>query len=331
MSDRVSIVYSKHYQINLGGIEKLHPFDINKYAKIYLRLQTAGYLRPADVYVPEPIAAEDIERVHTPEYLATLQQPHALARYLEFGPAKLVSADLTDVAVLAPFRHATGGTLRAARLALKYGIGINLGGGYHHAEPDRGGGFCIYADMPIAVRRLQDEGVIRRVLIVDVDVHQGNGTAACLAADPDVFTFDLFQENIYPHPKRTNDWDIPLPPGTNDHGYLAILAEHLPEAFDRARPDIVFLQAGVDVLRGDPLAGFEMTLEGVVQRDAIVFAEAARRNVPVVMVLGGGYSDQAWHVQYHSIENIIRTYGLNSSNPPYARRHPSVKEKLYVK
>ncbi len=331
LNDSVCMVYSKHYQINMGGAERLHPFDINKYARIYLRLQTEGYLRPSDVFVPESIAQEEIERVHNPKYLATLQNPHDLARYLEFGPVRLVSAELTDLGVLAPFRRATGGTLLAARLALEHGIGINLGGGYHHAEPDRGGGFCIYADMPIAIRTLQEEGRIRRALVVDVDVHQGNGTAACVADDPDVFTFDLFQEDIYPHPKRTNDWDIPLPAGTDDEVYLATLSHHLPKAFDRAEPDIVFLQAGVDVLRGDPLASFELTPRGVIQRDAMIFREARQRNVPIVMVLGGGYGKDAWAAQYRSIANLIDTCGLRGNERPYPHRHPSAKEKLYTK
>ncbi len=141
--------------------------------------------------------------------------------------------------------------------------------------------------------------------MVDLDVHQGNGTAVCFRRDRQVYTFDMHQEDIYPTPKRRNDRDIRLPAGTTDTEFIDILSRELPRAFDRAEPDLVFLQAGVDGLAGDPLADFELTPDGIVQRDALVFAEAARRNVPIVMVLGGGYTDQAWNVQYRSIASLI--------------------------
>ncbi|HEY3246252.1 MAG TPA: histone deacetylase [Phycisphaerae bacterium] len=331
MNERACIVYSQQYQIDLAGLQRLHPFDINKYAKIYLALVTDGLLQPQDVFVPEEIGREDLLRVHTPEYLERLKQPALLARYLEFGPAKIAPSGFTDAAVLRPFRYATGGTLLAARLALRYGVGINLGGGYHHAEPDRGGGFCIYADMPIAIRALQAEGLIQRALVVDVDVHQGNGTALCVAADDAVFTFDIHEGDIYPIPKQHNDLDVPLPAGTGDQVYLEVLQRYLPDVFERVSPDIVFLQAGVDSLAGDPLAHFRLTPDGIVERDRTVFAEAARRGVPIVMVLGGGYSRDAWLAQYRSIRSIIETYGLERGTLARAPRHATAKEKFYTR
>lgn len=331
LGGRVCVVYSQRYQIALAGFERLHPFDINKYAKIYLQLQTDGLLRPDDVFVPQEISGDELLRVHTTAYLDRLQQPAMLARYLEFELARFAPAALTDAAVLTPFRYATGGTLLAARLALKHGIGINLGGGYHHAEPDRGGGFCIYADMPVAIRALQSEGAIRRTLVVDLDVHQGNGTALCFHDDDTVFTFDMHERDIYPIPKQKNDLDVPLPAGMRDERYLAKLAELLPGVFEKSRPDIVFLQAGVDSLAGDPLAHWELSPEGIVRRDLMVFGEAADRGVPIVMVLGGGYSDGAWHAQYRSIRSIIEKYGLHPGPRPHPPRPPTVKEKLYTK
>jgi histone deacetylase 11 len=316
LNHRVCIVYSQRYQISLGGIEKLHPFDINKYARIYLQLVTDGLIRPEDVYVPAEVGRDDLLRVHTPEYLARLRQPAVLAGYLECWPVALMLPSAADAGILRPFRYATGGTVLAARLALKHGIAINLGGGYHHAEPDRGGGFCVYADMPIAIRVLQAQGLIRRALVVDLDVHQGNGTARCIAADDSVFTFDMHEEDIYPSPKETNDLDVPLPAGMRDRAYLELLVDHLPKVFARARPDIVFLQSGVDVLEGDPLAHLRLTPDGIVQRDRLVFDEATRRKVPIVMVLGGGYSRQAWHVQYRSIRRVIEQYGLAEAAKP---------------
>jgi len=330
LNNRVCLVYSQHYQIDLGGAERLHPFDINKYARMYLQLVTDGLIRPEDVYVPEEISRGELLRVHTPDYLERLRQPKMLGQYLESGFVALMPASATDAGILRPFRYATGGTLLAARLAMRHGIAINLGGGYHHAEPDRGGGFCVYADMPIAIRAMQAEGLVRRALVVDLDVHQGNGTARCVAADDDVFTFDMHEEDIYPFPKEKNDLDVPLPAGTDDQTYIRLLSEHLPDVFERATPDIVFLQAGVDVLEGDPLANFRLTPEGTVERDRRVFDEAVRRNVPIVMVLGGGYSPQAWHVQYRSIRRTVEHYGLDSAAHLTPRR-PTMQEHFYTK
>jgi histone deacetylase 11 len=309
---RLCIVYSQGYQIDLGGFERLHRFDIHKYAHIYRQLVKDGLIEAAQVHVPEPISEQDLRRVHTDGYLQRLRRPAYVARYLELAPAALLPASVIDAGILAPFRHATGGTLKAARLALEHGMAVNLGGGYHHAEPDRGGGFCIYADMPIAVRVLQAEGRIRRALIVDLDVHQGNGTAVCFAGDDDVFTFDMYEEGIYPMPKQPVDLDVPLPAGVGDEEYLDLLARHLPEAFDRARPDLMILQAGVDSLAGDPLANMRLTPQGIVRRDCMVFAEAGRRQVPIVMVLGGGYSKQAWRAQYASIRHLVEHHAASA-------------------
>jgi histone deacetylase 11 len=318
LHQRFCVVYSQRYQIDLGGLEKLHPFDINKYPRIYLRLVADGLIRAEDVWVPGEIPQEDLLRVHGGQYLDDLRQPAKLARYLEAGVVSLLSARSCDDGILRPFRYATGGTLLAAELALQYGMAVNIGGGYHHAEPDHSGGFCIYADMPIAIRVLQSEGRIKRALIVDLDVHQGNGTAICFQGDEDVFTFDMHEEDIYPTPKEHNDLDVPLARHTTDAEYLDILSGHLAGVFDRAVPDIVFLQAGADVLNGDPLAHLKLTADGIAQRDQMVFAEADRRHVPIVMVLGGGYSKNAWYVQYRSIRGLIERYGTSPASQPSA-------------
>lgn len=331
MNQHVCVVYSQHYQISLAGFEKLHPFDINKYAKIYLQLATDGLIRPEDVFVPEEIGRADLLRVHTSDYLDSLRRPETAARYLEASFVAVLPAEAIDASILQPLRFATGGTVLAARLALQHGIAINIGGGYHHAEPDRGGGFCIYADMPIAIHVLQAEGRIRRALVVDLDVHQGNGTARCIAADSNVFTFDMHEQDIYPHPKEKNDLDVPLDAGMADEGYLALLARQLPDVFDRARADIVFLQAGVDVLDGDPLANLRLTKDGIVRRDAMVIDEAVRRGLPMVMVLGGGYSRNAWEIQYASIRRTIGRYGIERDGARATSRAATVKEKFHTK
>jgi histone deacetylase 11 len=330
MNDRVAVVYSSRYQVELGGAEKLHAFDIRKYAKIYLALNTAGLIRPENVFVPEPADRDSILLVHTAAYLESLKDSKTVAGYLEAPLVAALPAGLVESQILEPFRYATGGTILASRLALEHGIGINIGGGYHHAKPDAGEGFCVYNDLAVAIRVLQRDGLIRRALVVDLDVHQGNGTAVCFAGDEDVFTFSMHQGSIYPVPKETSDLDVELAAGTDDAAYLAVLREQLPGVFDRARPEIVFLQAGCDTLRGDPLAGLVMTKEGIVARDACVVDEAVRRGVPVVVTLGGGYSPKAWDVQFTSVRRTIETYGLAGTRP-YPPRRPTTKEKLYAK
>jgi histone deacetylase 11 len=309
LNDRVAVVYSMHYQVNLVGFERLHPFDINKYVRIYTQLVAGGLLTPEDVFVPTPIDQQDVLRVHSRRFLDSLNDSASVARYLEAPPLGIVAPKLLDLGMIEPFRWATGGTLLASRLSLLYGIGINIGGGYHHAKPDAGEGFCIYADMPIAIRVLQAEGKIRRALVIDLDVHQGNGTAVCLTGDDSTFTFSMHQGNIYPIPKATSDLDVELEPGMGDETFLGSLAERLPGLFEAARPHVVFLQAGCDTLAGDPLASLRMTEQGIVKRDAMVIDACVRRTIPVVMTLGGGYGPDAWHAQYASIRNIIETYG----------------------
>ncbi|MEI7835520.1 MAG: histone deacetylase [Planctomycetota bacterium] len=331
LNGRVAVVYSNQYQIHLGGLERLHPFDIGKYAKIYLKLQTDGYLRPEDVFVPAPLTDEQALLVHTREYLATLGDTAKVAAYLEAPYLAVMPAAAMDAGVLAPFRAASGGTILAGRLALRHGIAINIGGGYHHAMPDTGGGFNVYADLAIAIRQLRKEGLIRRAAVVDLDVHQGNGTSTVFAGDPDVFTFDMHEGDIYPHPKAHSTLDVPLPAGTGDEEYLATLRQHLGGVLQRAKPDIVFLQGGCDVLADDPLAHLQLTPRGLADRDATVIDACVQRGIPVAMVMGGGYSKDAWAAQADSIIRTIRTHALAGAAPGNPPRERSTKEALYVK
>ena len=306
----VAIVYSRHYQIDLGGLEKLHPFDIHKYRRIYTQLVEDGLIQPQDVYVPEVIAWEKVLLVHSQAFVDGLDSPGTVATYLEAPMVGALPSRLVRSGVIDPFRCAAGGTLLAAQRAPDCGIAINLGGGFHHARPEAGEGFSIFADIPIAIRALQAEGKIRRALVIDLDVHQGNGTAECLADDPSTCTFSMHQGDIYPIPKARSDLDVELRAGTGDGEFLRLLQRHLPGLFSRAQPDIVFYVAGCDTLAGDPLASLAMTEEGVVRRDAMVIDACVERKVPVVMTLGGGYSADAWRSQYASIHRIIKTHGV---------------------
>ncbi len=309
LGGRVAVVYSSRYQIRLGGLERIHPFDIHKYARIYRALVKDGVVQPGDVYVPAAVSDADILRVHTPAYCRSLKDSSNVARYMEASAVAILPDGVMQRRVLTPFRYTTGGTLLATRLALQHGIGINIGGGYHHAKPDVGEGFCVLADIPIAVQALRHENKLRRVLVVDLDVHQGNGTIACFRHDEEAYTFSIHQRDIYPIPKEHGDYDVEVDAGMEDEEYLRLLAGHLPEVFKKAKPDIVYLVAGADTLTGDSLASLEMTAAGVVRRDAMVIDECVKRKIPVVVTLGGGYSKQTWDVQFQSIRRTIRTHG----------------------
>ena len=310
LSFRINIVYSPGYQIELGGLERMHPFDIKKYHKIHDRLKTDGLVTEEQTLKPTPLTSEDLRLIHSKAYLEDLKDRKKLAQYLETAVLQAAPVAM-ERAILQPFKRASGGTLLAARLALETGIGINIGGGYHHAKPDCGEGFCLFADVPIAIRKLQNENLIKRAIVIDVDVHQGNGTVVCLKNDDTTFTFSMHQGDIYPIPKEAGDLDIELQSGTGDQEYMKVLNQHLPKVLDEAKADICFIVGGCDTLAGDPLASLKMTCEGIVQRDQAIVDACVKREIPVVLTLAGGYSPDAWKSQYLSIKNLIETYKMH--------------------
>ncbi len=330
LGSKVAVVFSYHYQMNMGGFERKHPYP-QKWGRIYTELLQKGYLSSRDVFVPEEVTREQILLVHSEQFLKNLKDSRNVAQYLEIPALAVAPGGLVDAGVLGPFRRQAGGTLLAGREALKHGIGINIGGGYHHAMRDYGEGFNIYADIAIAIRVLQKEGLIQRALVVDLDVHQGNGTAELFAGDQSVFTFSMHEGDIYPIPKAQSDLDIELPAGTDDSEYLRLLGKALPRIFAQARPDIVFIQGGADVLGGDPLANLRLSPRGLVRRDAMVIDECVRRGIPVVTTVGGGYGPKGWRAQYESICRTIRKYGTQDGRAIYPRRKPTHKERLYAK
>ena len=315
LNDKIAVVYSSAYEINLAGLEKLHAFDIKKYSKIYRQLLDDKLLTPEQVHVPAEITREEILTVQTEAFLKSLKSSSTIARYTEANVLAILPAATLEAGVLRKFRRASGGTLLAARQALDCGIAINIGGGYHHAKPEIGEGFCVYADVPIAIRVLQEEKKISRALVIDLDVHQGNGTAVCLADDPETFTFSIHQGDIYPLPKEESDLDVEVDAGTGDKEYIALLSKHLDPVIEKAKPDIVFYVAGCDTLEGDPLANLQMTPAGIVKRDTMVIEACAKRNIPVVMTLSGGYSKNAWGAQYLSIAHLIREHSGEQKEP----------------
>lgn len=304
----VPLVYSPKYNITAFGLERRHPFDSRKYQRIHAWLIRQGLRRPQEFVAPHPCMPVDLQRIHSLEYLHSLKRRRELARIFEVKPMAWMPAWLIDWRVLRPMRWATGGTVLACRMALERGLAINLGGGYHHAGGSSSGGFCIYADVPLAFAILHDEGRVGSALVVDTDAHQGNGTADAIRRCPWAHLLDLFEENIYPHCKVEEEMPVPLPALTTGLTYLEVLAEQLPKALERTRPDLVVYNAGSDVLATDPLSSLQLTPAEMAERDLYVVTQARERGIPLAMVLSGGYGPLSWQAHARSIEGILARF-----------------------
>ncbi|HZU38651.1 MAG TPA: histone deacetylase [Gemmataceae bacterium] len=304
----VPLVYSPKYNITMFGLERRHPFDGRKYGRIHDWLIRQGLRKAKDFVKPRPSTHTGLREIHAPAYLRSLRDRRMLARLLEVPMLRYVPAWLVDWRVLSPMRWATGGTMLACRLALEKGLAINLGGGYHHASPGRGGGFCAYADVPLALHALKQEGRLTSALVVDTDAHQGDGTAQAIRAWPWAHLLDLFEQDLYPWPKADEEMPVPLPPRTGGAEYLDALREHLPRTLDRYHPDLVVYNAGSDVLASDPLSALLLTADDLAERDLYVATEVRERGVPLAMVLSGGYGPVSWLAHAKSIEGILARF-----------------------
>jgi acetoin utilization deacetylase AcuC-like enzyme len=271
---------SARYTVAIGH----HSYPMDKYRLVPERLLTEAVLSPADFLEPEAATLDDVLRVHTPEYVhafvnGALERKAMLRIGLPWSPELVRRA----FAVI-------GGTIGAARLALHEGVAVNLAGGTHHAFADHGEGYCIFNDLVVTLRRLRADGAARRFLVIDLDVHQGNGTAVLCQADSEVFTFSMHGENNYPARKERSSWDVALVDGVTDEQYLDLLAQALPRILEQFSPDLVFYQAGVDVLAGDRFGKLNLSMAGVGERDRLVCEFAHRAGLPLVITLGGGYA-----------------------------------------
>lgn len=271
---------SARYTVSLGN----HSYPMDKYRLVPERLVAEGVLGSDELVEPEAAPLEEVLRVHSLEYVhafvqGTLERKALLRLGLPWSEELVRRA----FAVL-------GGTYGAARAALVEGVAANLAGGTHHAFADHGEGYCIFNDHVITLRRLRAEGHAKRFLIIDLDVHQGNGTAVLCRDDEEAFTFSVHSESNYPARKERSSWDIGLPDGTTDEQYLDMLARALPRLLERITPDVILYQAGVDVLAGDRFGKLALTMAGVAERDRLVCAFARRAGTPLVVTLGGGYA-----------------------------------------
>jgi len=274
------LIYHDGYDLNLGA----HVFPSQKYRLVRDRLLAQHLAAPADFLEPPPATDEDILRVHTSEYVHKLR--HNRLTDLEQARMEIpYSKQLIEACWLA-----AGGSILAGQSALRDGWSSNIGGGFHHAHPAHGEGFCVIHDVAVAIRRLQHDASVERAMVVDTDVHQGNGTAAIFAHDPSVYTFSIHQENNYPQRKPPSNMDVDLEDGVGDEEYLSTLDGHLTRALKEFDPQIIFYVAGADPYREDQLGGLALTQEGLRQRDAMVFQQARRRSIPVAITLAGGYA-----------------------------------------
>lgn len=275
---RPAVVWSAGYTCDLGG----HVFPIEKYALVHRRLVDEGAIDAAEVLAPAPAGRALLELAHAREYLDDLDA-------LRWTPRTQRSEMPLTREVVEAFALGAAGTTLAAREALRRGAAAHIGGGLHHAYAGHAEGFCYLNDLAVAVCALRHEGLVGRAAVVDLDVHQGNGTAAIFADVPDVFTLSLHQEHNYPVPKERGDLDVGLADGTGDDAYLAALDGALEAVWAHA-PEIVLLQAGADPYAQDRLGGLSLTFAGLEARDRRVIAGCRARGIPVVTTLGGGYA-----------------------------------------
>jgi acetoin utilization deacetylase AcuC-like enzyme len=274
------LIYDDRYDLHLGA----HVFPSQKYRLVKERLLAEGLAEPKDFLSPEPAKDEDVLRVHSQEYVRKLKTGS-----LSYEEVLRMEVPYSEELMKACWL-AAGGSILAGQRALNDGWTANIGGGFHHAYPDHGEGFCVIHDVAVAIRRLQYDRAIEKAMVVDTDVHQGNGTAAIFGGDGTVFTLSIHQENNYPYPKPPSTVDINLQDGVGDDDYLAILESHLRKAFDEFSPQILFYVGGADPYREDQLGGLALTLDGLARRDALVFDYARRHRIPVVITLAGGYA-----------------------------------------
>ncbi|MBV9929150.1 MAG: histone deacetylase [Acidobacteria bacterium] len=274
------VCYTPRYYADIG---EGHVFPIKKFELVRDRLVAEGTLAPAEIYEPREAPVSDVLLVHTDDYVTRLRAGSLTPREV-----RRLGLPWSKALVRRSFL-ATAGTCAAARFALDEGVGANLAGGTHHAFPDHGEGFCVLNDVAVAVRVLQRDGRAQRFAVVDLDVHQGNGTAHIFAGDESVFTFSMHGAKNYPLFKLRSTLDVELADGTGDDAYLDTLKGHLPRVFGH-RPDLVFYLGGADPYVGDKLGRLSLTFEGLRARDETVLRECRGRGVPVATVMSGGYA-----------------------------------------
>ncbi|CAM4016368.1 histone deacetylase [Psychrobacter arenosus] len=278
----LKIAYSEVFRYQ---VPEKHRFPMQKYTMIPERLLQEGTISEANFFAPGKLTEEEILTTHTAEYW------HKLAtQTLDRKEARAIGFEMSETLVERG-RYIAHATYECALYAKQFGVAMNVAGGTHHSFADHGEGFCVFNDVCIASNLLLNRGEATKILIVDLDVHQGNGNASIMADEPRVFVFSMHGEKNYPFRRPPSDLDIDLPNDTDDEAYLSILTETLPRLIAEVAPDMIFYQSAVDVLATDKLGKLALTLEGCMARDEFVLTQARDNGIPIAVVMGGGYSE----------------------------------------
>jgi acetoin utilization deacetylase AcuC-like enzyme len=304
------LVYHERYDLNLGP----HVFPSQKFRLIYEMLLREGIAMPEDFLRPEPASDEEILCVHTLEWVSKLKTGTLTASDVMLLEVPY-SKELVEAVWLA-----AGGTILAAQSALRDGFGANLSGGFHHAYPGHGEGFCAIHDVAVAIRKLQADGAVKKAIVVDTDVHHGNGTAAIFRNDPTVFTLSIHQENNYPAHKPPSSIDLNMDDRVDDDEYLGVLIPAVQKALDEFQPEILFYVGGADPYCEDQLGGLSLTKEGLKRRDREVFEEARRRKIPVATALAGGYARRVEDTVRIHVNTIVAAREVAEKYPQVSSR-----------
>jgi acetoin utilization deacetylase AcuC-like enzyme len=304
------LIYHDGYDLNLGA----HVFPSQKYRLTADRLMAEGIAAKDDFVRPEPASDTDILRVHTADWVknfktGTLTASDTMKLEVPYSP------ELVDA-----FWLAAGGTIAAAMAALRDGFGCNLGGGFHHAYPGHGEGFCAIHDVAVAIRRMQSVSAIHKAMVIDTDVHHGNGTAAIFAKDDSVFTLSIHQANNYPAHKPASTLDLNMEDGVGDEEYLNALLPAVHHSLKQFPADMVFYVGGADPYCEDQLGGLALTIRGLKARDAGVFEEARKRKIPVVTTLAGGYARRIEDTVQIHVNTIL---AAKETAEKYPQAHPA--------
>ena len=315
-----SLIYSPHFAMGFPGLRFLHPFDSYRARRAYQELARLYGLPPdggvmdvdgLSLRSPEgPVSDQQLQLVHSAEYLHTLRRSWVVAAAIEVAPFALTPNAFLRWCLLTPMRWAVAGTLLTAREALRTGLAFSLTGGFHHAKPNRGEGFCLFNDIAYAIMALRLEGLAQRVLYIDLDAHQGNGVCAVFLDDPSVKLFDIYNGDTYPFEeewaRQRLDVSYPLECGSDGPLYLGILERELPLFLDHHGPaDLVIYNAGTDVVRGDRLGGLELSHDDVLRRDTFVISQLRQRRLPVAFLPSGGYTRDSYLLITRSVQAAL--------------------------
>jgi len=297
---KVGIVFSHEYNLSLTARDTNDNFDGMKYKKIRDLLVAKNLLKRKKILIPRYVSYNTLKLVHTSKFLKKIQSPTAVAEMLN-----LDIVDPWDSYLLEYFRVMTGGTLLATKFAIEnQATAFNLGGGFHHAHADKAAAYCLLNDVAVAIEKFRSMKLIRRPMIVDLDYHEGDGNLLFYKDDPDVYTFSIHASNWIDIEKENNK-DIFLPEHCDGETYLKILKAELPLAYGIFIPDIVFYIAGSDPYEKDTICDLTLSRKQMIKRNMFVYSLIKERDIPLVVVAGGGYGPESWHIYYDFIESVL--------------------------